>query len=57
MRGKQCKRTDINHRLATSLKKVAGDIPEFEGSVAHLSAVVGKQSQPQPVCLTDRPIW
>lgn len=57
MRGKQCKRTDINHRLATSLEKVAGDIPEFEGSVAHLSAVVGKQSQPQPVCLTDRPIW
>lgn len=57
MRGKQCKRTDINHQLTTSLKKVAGDIPEFEGSVAHLSAVVGKHSQLQTVCLTDRPIW
>lgn len=39
------------------LKKVAGDIPECEGSVAHLSAVVGKHSQLHTVCLTDRPIW
>lgn len=57
MRGKQCKRTDINHWFATSLKKVAGDITEFEGSVAHLFAVVGKHSELQTVCLTDRPIW
>lgn len=39
MRGKQCKRTDINHWFTTSPKKVAGGITEFVGSVAHLFAV------------------
>lgn len=39
MRGKQRRRADINHWFATSLKKVAGDITELEGSVAHLFAV------------------
>lgn len=42
--------------LPTSLQKVAGAAPEFEGSVAHLSAVLGKHSQLQTLCLTDRPI-
>lgn len=57
MRGKQCRGTDIHHWLATSLKKVAGAAPEFEGSVARLSAVLDKHSQLQTLCLTDRPIW
>lgn len=56
MRGEQCERTDINHRFATSLEKVAGDTTESEGSVAHLFAVVGKHSELQTLCLADRPV-